>query len=64
MRAVLLLMILFFVLFFEVDVEHLLACSTFFYVSAAVSKMSSNFALGKLLEAVIAPLKSLIVHVF
>lgn len=60
--AFLFFMIFFLMIFFEVDVKHLLADRTFLDISSAVTKVSCNFRLREVLEAIIASFNWLIIH--
>ena len=63
MRTLLLPMVLLLMLFLEINVVELVALWTLFDVPTAVTEMCSHFALGKVLEAVLAPLNRFILHI-
>lgn len=63
-RALLLLVELFVVLLLKVDVIHIVTDGAFFYVAAAVAKVSGHFALRVLFQAVIAALHRFVLHLF
>ena len=61
-RTIILFMKLLIVFFLEVDVIHFMTSGTFFYVAAAVSKMSRHFTFRVFFEAIIAALHCLFIH--
>jgi hypothetical protein len=56
-------MIFLLMLLLKVNVEHLLADGAFLDIPPAVTEMSSHLRLGKILETVIAPLVSFLLHI-
>lgn len=62
-RAFLLPVKLFLVFFFEVYVEHLVAGGALFDVPPAVAEMCCDLGFGEVLEAVVASLYGLAVHI-